>query len=211
MTSILLKKTVLKGERIRLIMELPPYHTPNWKTILKYTYTRSLTFIKRAGLFMLGVVIVLWFISYFPGKSINDSYLSYVGKFIEPVGSLMGMDWRLVTCLFVGFMSKEAVVASMAILFDLAGSGGISITDAMLKGVSFDPSTVGTFLSANITAHTAIAFMFALFFSIPCQATLAAIYSETQSAKWTFGILGFFIFTSLFMGTLAYKLSYFFI
>ncbi|MEA2085078.1 MAG: nucleoside recognition domain-containing protein [Thermodesulfobacteriota bacterium] len=64
----------------------------------------------------------IWVGIYFPGGSINTSYLASFGKLIEPLGQIMGWDWRLCISFLVAFASKEATLGAMAIIFGAATS-----------------------------------------------------------------------------------------
>ncbi|MEA2085077.1 MAG: hypothetical protein U9O82_12745 [Thermodesulfobacteriota bacterium] len=64
----------------------------------------------------------------------------------------------------------------------------------------------GSFLAATgVSAASALAFVFAVFFSLPCFATLGMIYAETRSLKWTCGTLLYYFIMSITMGVLAYQ------
>ena len=66
----------------------------------------------------------------------------------------------------------------------------------------------GSFLAtAGISEASALAFIFAVFFSLPCYGTLGAVFAETRSYKWTIGILGYYLAGSLLMGMLAYRIG----
>jgi ferrous iron transport protein B len=60
------KKTLLKGETPMLIMELPPYKLPLFKTVLRHMWDRSKLFLRRAGTVILGISILLWFLATYP-------------------------------------------------------------------------------------------------------------------------------------------------
>jgi ferrous iron transport protein B len=62
----LLKKTLLRGETPMLVMELPPYRRPIVKIVLRHMWDRSKLFLKRAGTVILGINILLWFLTSYP-------------------------------------------------------------------------------------------------------------------------------------------------
>ncbi|HTA31346.1 MAG TPA: ferrous iron transport protein B, partial [Candidatus Cybelea sp.] len=62
----LFKKTLLKGETPMLVMELPPYRRPVLKVVLRHMWDRSKLFLQRAGTVILGINILLWFLTSYP-------------------------------------------------------------------------------------------------------------------------------------------------
>lgn len=206
-TSFLLRHTVLAGESIGLIMELPPYHRPNWSTIWNYVWTHAKAFLKRGGTIIALLVVVIWALSYFPSGAMETSLLASVGKVFQPVGNLMGMDWRLVVSLIVGFISKEAALASMAVLYGIGSATSTTVPALMLGGATFEHAALGSTMMATISPATALAFVFALFFSIPCLATVGIMYGETKSLKWTVGGAAYYVIASLVFGIIAYNVG----
>ncbi len=207
-TSRLLDSTVLRGAETGMIMELPPYHMPNWQTIWAHVRQRFTSFVQKAGSLIAFIIAVIWALSYFPNGNMVDSYLAVVGKAFEPLGMLMGMDWKLLTCLFVAFFSKEAALIAIAVLY------GIQIEEGALTGLMMDNifpevgnDAVGHFLAGHVSQPSALAFIFALLFSIPCYATVGAIYYETKSLKWAAGSVVYYTALSLMWGIAAYHVG----
>lgn len=203
LTSFLLRRFVVPVEAGGLIMELPPYHKPDWKNILIFVWTRGKEFVKRAGSLIVLVTMVIWVFSYLPNASIETSYLASLGRLLEPVGYLMGMDWRLIVCMIAGFVSKEAALASMAVLLGL-GEAASSLTAVV--GSTADAG-LGAYLMSTISPATALAFMFAMLFSVPCIGTVGALYSETRSLRWTLGAVLYYTLTSIIAGIIAYHVG----
>ncbi len=208
MTSKLLDHTVLRGAEAGLIMELPPYHIPNLKTIWAHVWRRFTSFVRKAGSLLAVIIAMIWALSYFPNGNMMDSYLATAGKIFEPLGMLMGMDWRLLTCLFVAFISKEAALIAIAVLFGIQTGEG-ALTGMMIgEGVSeADNAIIGSVLAAQVSLPAALAFIFALLFSIPCFATVGSVYFETQSLKWTIGSVLYYTSLSLIWGIAAYQVG----
>ena len=206
LTSFLLRSVVVKGEHTGLIMDLPPYHKPNIKTIWGYAWTNGKAFLKRGFTIIALVSFIVWLFSYFPDGNIETSFLASTGKFLNPVGQLMGFDWRLMVCLIAAMAAKEASLATIAIIYGV-GQKVSSITGLM--GVMFttgiyEREALGSILLQTISPAAALAFLFALTFSIPCLATIGALYSETRSLKWTAGASVYYTLSSLVAGILAY-------
>ena len=209
-TSLLLGRIVLPGETTGMIMELPPYHKPNWRTIWSYVWIHYKAYLKKGGTLIGVIIIIVWALSYFPNGNINASYLASTGKALEPFGRLMGMDWRLLTCLIVAFFSKEAALSAMAVIY------GLDMADGSLMGVMMDniaqghpvsKAALGNFLAGAISRPSALAFIFAMLFSVPCFATVGVIYFETKSLKWTLGSVVYYTLLSVVWGIIAYNIG----
>ncbi|PIE51073.1 ferrous iron transporter B [Candidatus Fermentibacteria bacterium] len=126
LTGLLFKKTMLKGEASTFVMELPPYHMPTFKGIMYHTMTRLKSFIFRAGLVIVMVVIVLSFLNSigtdgsFGNQDSENSVLSAIGKAVVPVFTPMGIEennWPAAVGLFTGIFAKEAVVGTLDNLY----------------------------------------------------------------------------------------------
>jgi ferrous iron transport protein B len=132
------------------------------------------------------------------------SVLASIGKFFNPVTSFLGLDWRLFVALLAAMIAKEASLSVIAVLYGL-GSGAASITSFFLGGSGVEHSVLAGTIAQSVSPASALAFIFAFFFSIPCIGTVATIYSETKSLKWTVGSSLYYIAGSLAAGGLAYR------
>jgi len=204
LTSLLLRKTVVKGETTGLIIELPPYHKPNWKTIGGYVWRNAMAFLKRGVTLIALVSLLIWALSYRADGNIELSLLASIGRFFDPISGLMGMDWRLMIALIAAVASKEATLATLAVLYG-AGQSTSSLGELATNHSGLDLAALTGTLSQVVTPATALAFIFAYFFSIPCSGAVGAIYSETRSWKWTGGSCLYYSLSSLVFGILAYN------
>ena len=187
LSGVLINKTVFKGERAAFIMELPIYHLPNWRTIGMRVWQRSLSFIRKAGTLILAVSVVVWVLSTLPAGEIQTSYLARIGRLLEPVGRLMGFDWRLTVALLTSFIAKENSIATLGVLFGTGTGGGLAEQLAM-----------------TFSAATALAFLTVQMLFVPCVATVAVVRQETDSWAWTLFDLFFLLVVSLGVGTAVY-------
>jgi ferrous iron transport protein B len=207
-TGFLFKRLFIKGDPPGLIMELPPYHKPNWRTIWSFTWGHTKSFIVRGMTLVAGASLVIWTLSYLPNGNIETSYLSAAGRFLTPVGSLLGMDWRLMVALLASMVSKEASLATLGVLYGLsAGAGSSSLTGLVIGAEVVENTAIAAAIQTSISPASALAFVFAVFFSVPCLGTLGAIYSETRSWKWTVGATAYYTFAALLAGFLAYRVG----
>jgi len=189
-------------------MELPPYHKPNWKTIWNFTWGHTKSFITRGVTLVAGASVVIWALSYLPYGNIETSILGVAGRTIEPAGRLLGLDWRLMVALLASMASKEAALATLGVLYGISsGVGTTSLTGLILGAEAVEHTAIASAIQASVSPASALAFIFAAFFSVPCLGTLGAIYSETRSWKWTLGATAYYTFAALLAGFLAYHVG----
>jgi ferrous iron transport protein B len=165
-SGLLLRKTVLKGERSPLIIELPLYRKPNIRTVGMYAWEKTVSFFKRAGTYIVLFTIVIWFLSYYPGGTIDKSILGIIGKFIAPAGELLGFDWRILVALITGFTAKETSIATLSVLYNATNE-----------------HTLGIALKQSISPLVAYVFIIFQTLYIPCLATVTTMKRELNDNK----------------------------
>lgn len=180
---------VLGGEHTSFIMELPLYNTPNLRTIFQGVYGRVADFIKGAATVILVVSVIMWFFSTYPGGNIESSYLAAVGRWLAPLGSMMGLEWQMMVALLTSFVRKENTIPTLAVLYG-TGSDGMGL--AGMLGLHMSPASALAFLAAQV-----------LF--IPCVATVATIHQETKSWKWTLVNIALLLVISMSVGIIIYQ------
>ncbi len=188
--GVILNRVMFKGERSVFIMEMPLYHLPNWRTIGMLVWSRSLSFIKKAGTIILVISVVIWGLSMLPNGNLEESTLAWIGKAIEPVGRWIGMDWKLTVALLTSFVAKENAIATLGILY-----GGIE-----------DASLAQT-LASLYTPAVALGFLTVSLLFIPCVATIAVIKQETGSWKWALLNIGLMLIVSVGMGAAVFHIA----
>ncbi|MDF1757956.1 MAG: Fe(2+) transporter permease subunit FeoB [Legionellaceae bacterium] len=128
LTGFLLRKTILFGKTSPLIIELPAYHRPSMRRLLKETFMRLRYFLTRAGKLIIPICVLLsglnsWMIVVTPGEEL--SVLAYFGQMITPIFSPIGIksdNWPAVVGLLTGTLAKEVVVGSLNILYAKVGN-----------------------------------------------------------------------------------------
>ncbi|MCS7281880.1 MAG: ferrous iron transport protein B [Anaerolineae bacterium] len=186
-TGAILNRVLFQGRRSAFIMELPLYHLPNWRTIGLSVWQRSLSFIRKAGTVILTVSVVIWALSTLPGGEVEGSYLAQVGRWLEPVGRLAGMDWRLTVALLSSFIAKENSIATLGVLFR-AGEEGL--TDL---------------LASVYSPAVGLAYLVVQTLFVPCVATVGVIRQETNSWRWTLFNTGLLLVVSFLAGIGVYQ------
>ena len=147
---------------------------------------------KKAGLLIVIVSAIVWAFSWFPAGNINNSLLAGLGRWLEPLGHLMGLnDWRLIVALLTSFVAKENTIASLGVLYRMSDqSVGLA-------------ARVG----ATLTPAAGLSFLIVQMLFIPCVATVAVIKQETDSWKWTAFSVILLLAISLIAGVLVYQLA----
>ncbi len=178
-SGYLINKIIFKGHRTAFIMELPLYHTPDWKSLALRAWQRLMVFVKQAGTLIVTAAVIIWALSYFPSGEIGSSYLAAIGRFLAPLGQLMGLDWRMLVALLASFIAKENSIATMGVLYKASGPGLAQV------------------LSHTLTPAGALAFLVTQMLFIPCVATVAAMYRELEDKLWL-------LFDIVFLSALAF-------
>ncbi len=181
-SGVILKKTrPFMGDPAPFVMELPQYHIPSIKNVLFQVWDRVWSFIKKAGTVLFLCVIVMWFLGtygFVDGKfgavDAEFSLLAIIGGFIAPIFAPLGFgSWQAVASTLSGFVAKEGIVSTMAVLVGLgqAGEGDAGLWTAVM---AMFPSAVAAF-----------SFLIFNLFDSPCLAAISTIGKEMNSKKWT--------------------------
>ncbi|PKM95461.1 MAG: ferrous iron transport protein B [Firmicutes bacterium HGW-Firmicutes-1] len=193
LVALVFKATLKKG-KTALIMELPQYKKPSFKTIAIFVWEKVKHYIIRAGTVIFLASVVLWFILEFnPSGHVDmtESFGAYIGKAIAPIFAPLGFGtWEAALSLIAGIMGKEIVVSSMAVIFGVTESGFTS-----------------AFIAAGFNAVSAYAFMAFCLLYTPCVATIGIIKKETNSWKWTFFSFAYQLTIAWFVAFLIYQIG----
>jgi ferrous iron transport protein B len=169
----LLSKKVSSLGDAPFLVELPPYRIPNLRPILLNAASRTRGFVQNAGFMIFSVTVVVWVLGYFPNGSghLDSSWLGVLGRWIEPVFSPMGMDWKIGVAVLTSFLAREVFVGTLGTLY------GIESVDDNMSSLSSRLHSSGM----GIASALALAVFYSL--AMQCVSTLAVIKKETASAK----------------------------
>jgi ferrous iron transport protein B len=184
----LFKRTLLKGEPPLMIMELPPYRLPRLRDVALHMAERAGLFLKRAGTIILGISIVLWFLTAYPkaptgttpAQQIAQSYAGQAGHALEPIIQPLGFDWRVGIGLISSFAAREVFVSSMGVVFGVEDADGENTTPlrtALLQAQWPDGRPL-------FTPLTCLTLMIFYVFAMQCMSTIAVVRRETNGWKW---------------------------
>jgi len=184
----LFKKTLLKGGPPLMILELPPYDWPRWRDVLIHMFERAWLFLRNAGTIILGLSILLWFLTthprlpedHTPQAQLAHSYAGMAGRAVEPAIRPLGFDWRIGIGLISSFAAREVFVSSMGVIFGVEDSGGKDTTPlrAALRQAQW-PGGAPLF-----TPLVCLTLMIYYVFAMQCVSTIAVVKRETNSWRW---------------------------
>ncbi len=120
--TILKRFEYFKVDNKALLIELPPYRIPSFRVIMKSTLTRTGGYLKKATSIILGILILLWALTYFPNNgNAEKSYMAGAGRIIAPVLKPTGFAdrWETVAAIIPSIAAKEVVVGFMAQVLEL--------------------------------------------------------------------------------------------
>jgi ferrous iron transport protein B len=178
LVGLVLSKIFMRGKPIPFIMELPTYRLPHVKTVGRLLWMRTKDFLQRAFTVIFFATCIIWFLEAFdirfnPVAEGKGSMLAWFGDLIAPVFAPLGFGLGIcATALIVGFIAKEAVISSLAVL-----TGASSVT------------ALHTLLPLYFTPLSAYAFLVFCLIYTPCVAAISVVKRELGSGLATFGLI----------------------
>ena len=209
-SGVMLKKfKAFAGEPAPFVMELPTYHAPSAGNVLRATWERGWSFIKRAGTVILLSSIVLWFLQgygFVEGvfqavEDNNDSLLAVIGNAVAwifyPLGWAGDWAWKATVATVTGLIAKEEVVNTFGVLYHYAGE--IDLME--------DSSPIWTMVAGDFNGITAYSFMIFNLLCAPCFAAMGAIKREMNNPKWTLGAIGYMCGFAYVISMIVYQIG----
>ncbi len=214
----ILRTVLFKGEPEPFVMEIPPYRFPSIKSLSMDLWIKTKMFLKKAGTFIAGAAMIIWFLSTYPhhpsiiksydikishvttkvqknklknelkAELLGDSYLGRIGKAINPVFKPLGFDWRMSVAVIAGLAAKETVVSTMGTLYAVGNSGK---SDGLIKK-----------MQENIDFKAAVALIIIIMTYSPCLAAMSTFYAEVPQWAWR-------VFYTIYPNVVAWLLAFF--
>lgn len=185
-----LKKSGLTGGAHYFLLELPKYHRPSVRTVLRGLLDRARAFLTRAGTMILSIMVLLWAISTFPrppadykGSHIEYSIAGRLGQVVAPVLEPLGFNWKVSVAMIPGFAAREVLVSALGTVYAVESDDPDDVTALSER------------IKADWTLPTALALLVWYIFAPQCLATFAVMQKETRSWKWT--VLSFSVLLAL--------------
>lgn len=206
-SGIMLKKfKAFAGEPAPFVMELPAYHLPSAGNVLRATWERGWSFIKRAGTIILLSSIILWFLQGFGFtdgqfgmvEDNNTSLLASLGSAIAwifaPLGWVGDMAWKATVATFTGLIAKEEVVNTFGVLYNFSE-------------VSEEGNEIWALVARDFTPIAAYSFMIFNLLCAPCFAAMGAIRREMNNKTWTVASIAYMCVFAYVSSLIVYQLG----
>lgn len=206
-SGIMLKKfKAFAGEPAPFVMELPAYHLPSAGNVLRATWERGWSFIKRAGTIILLSSIILWFLQGFGFtdgqfgmvEDNNTSLLASLGSAIAwifaPLGWVGDMAWKATVATFTGLIAKEEVVNTFGVLYNFSE-------------ISEEGNEIWTLIAHDFTPIAAYSFMIFNLLCAPCFAAMGAIRREMNNKTWTVASIAYMCVFAYVSSLIVYQLG----
>ena len=206
-SGVILKKfKAFAGKPAPFVMELPEYHMPSARNVLRSTYDRGMDFVKRATTIVLVSSIVLWFLqgygfvdgAFMAVEDSNASLLAAIGQTIAwifyPLGWAGDMAWKATVATFTGLIAKEQVVMTFGTLYNFAGE------------LSESGNEIWTMIANDFGPVRAYSFMIFQLLCAPCFAAMGAIRREMGDMKWTVGTIAYMCGFAYVISMIVYQL-----
>lgn len=199
LAGIALKKTsAFAGDPAPFVMELPAYHIPAMKGVIRHMWDRAKGFIIKAGTIIFAACVIIWFFSAFNASmemvDIEDSMLAAFGGAISWIFAPVGLgDWKGAVAVISAEMAKENAIGTLAVLNGVAADAEDMELMAGIAGM-FTPIAAFSFMILNL-------------FDPPCVVAMATIAHEMGDRKWAALAIGFQIMLGYGMAFVAYNIG----
>ena len=207
-SGVILKKfKSLAGKPAPFVMELPTYHLPSPRNVLRATAERGWDFVKRAATIVLLSSIVLWFLqsygfvdgAFMAVEDNNTSLLAALGKAVAwifyPLGWMGDMAWKATIATVTGLIAKEEVVMTFGTLYNYAGE------------LSEAGDEIWAMVAADFGPVRAYSFMIFNLLCAPCFAAIGAIKREMHDTKWTVATVAYMCLFAYAISMIVYQLA----
>jgi ferrous iron transport protein B len=199
-SAFLARRTILPGTARPMVIELPDYQWPSITTALLTCWDRGWLFLRKAGTVILGMVVVLWWLSAYPKapeapltaptaiattdtpdsaapSPMEYSFAGRIGKAVQPVFDPLGWDWQLTVGVMTSFAAREVFVSTMAVLV----GGGDQEDHAVLDRIAHAKRDNG---KPMLTTATSASLLIFFVLAMQCLPTLAVTAREAGGWKW---------------------------
>ena len=207
-SGVILKKfKPLAGKPAPFVMELPAYHIPSARNVLRSTGNRGWDYVKRATTIILLSSIVLWFLQSYgfvdgvfgAVEDKNSSLLAFLGNLLAwvfyPLGWMGDVGWKATVATITGLIAKEEVVMTMGTLYNYAGE------------LSETGNEIWSMVAADFGPVRAYSFLIFNLLCAPCFAAMGAIRREMNSGKWTAFAIGYMCVFAYAISMIVYQIG----
>jgi ferrous iron transport protein B len=179
-----------------LIMELPTYRWPSVRNLVRGLVERAVIFVQRVGGILLALMILLWFLSSYPGApegatgpAIQYSFAGTLGQWLQPLVAPIGFNWQIAIALVPGMAAREVAVGALGTVYALSATG----EDTAVQ--------LGALIGQSWSLATALSLLVWYVFAPQCISTLVAVKRETNG--WRYPVI-----MTVYLFALAYAASF---
>ncbi len=209
----ILKITAFKGVDEPFVMEMPKYRLPSLKLIWHTVVSKTMMYLKKAGTFIAGASMFVWFLSNYPSNlevankpPLEQSYLGQIGKFMEPVFEPLGFDWKMTVAIHAGLAAKEVIVSTLGVLYSLGSEVTSDVHHSLGLNKMHANGTLIEAISKNIPFASAVSFIVFIMVYLPCLAASIVFTREAGHIKYFFYLLFFTTATAYILSFIAYNI-----
>ena len=222
LSSLVLTKILKIKKRSIFVMEMPNYKFPRIKDVFYTVFEKSKSFVVEAGKIILAISVILWVLAtngigdkfenprnYITENvqeisqeeiqtleasiKLENSFIGYIGKGIEPVFKPLGYDWKIGIGIITSFAAREVFVGTLAIIYNIDNyDDSVGKKEEIKNIMARETDSNGNKI---FTLASGISLLLFYAFAMQCMSTLAIVKKETNSWKWP--ILQFIIMTAL--------------
>ena len=196
------KRTFGKGRYQPLMLELPNYHWPNMRNLAIGLWERAKIFTTRVGTIILALMVILWFLSSFPGApegatgpAIQYSFAGHIGQWLQVVFAPIGFNWQITIALIPGLAAREVAVGALGTVYALSATGDQLAT------------TLTPMIASTWTLPTAFSLLAWYVFAPQCISTLSIVRRETNSWKPVLAMVTYMFALAYLASFLTYQIS----
>jgi len=221
LSSLLVRRTILRGASRPMAMELPSYRLPDLKASALLTYDRAMMFLRKAGTMIVAISIVLWWLGAYPnntddfepavGASVveieqaearyhaSHSFLGRIGNAVQPVFEPLGYDRQLTIGVLASFAAREVFVSTMAV--QVVGSDDTE-DDSILESIANAKRDDGTPVFTRATSWSLLVYYI---LAMLCLPTLVVTAKEAGGWRWAWLQLGWMTLLAYSGALIAYQ------
>ena len=204
LVALVFKRLGGNAEQHPLMLELPDYRWPNTRNLLLGLWERIKIFVTRVGTIILSLMVLLWFLSSFPGVPENAtqppiyySIAGYLGRLLEYAFAPIGFNWQICIALVPGLAAREVAVAALGTVYALSQSGEE-------LSHSLEP-----LISHSWSLPTALSLLAWYVFAPQCIATLSVVKRETNTMRYPVLMAGYLFGLAYLASFITYQLARF--
>lgn len=166
--AAILSRTIPAQHDESFIMELPPWRWPSLRSLALHVWDKAGDFLSKIGGVILVGSLLIWLLQTFP-QNADQSFLEQLGHLLAPLFAPLGLGWQETVALLSGFIAKEVIAATLAVVYQAGEQDMAGLQAALLAGLA---------------PAAGLALMVFTLLYMPCLATIAVIRRETGSWRW---------------------------